>query len=298
MSRHGIPQFSWLRLHNSHSSTKTHPLLLSIALLLSFAVSFSGTAESRSIYDKMLFHPHSNFRYNPEAIGEVKRKEFTFTDSYGKKLKGWYFDLPNSDKIVLISEGNGGNMGWLIPLTEMLLQCNCSVMLYDYQGYGNSEGSPSLRRLVDDGTCAYDYMTKNFAGDKKIILLGVSLGAGVTCQIASQKKADALILSSPFSSLLNMARINKPFFKYIPAAILPRQRLDNVAVLKKPHPPVLILHGTKDELIPISESEKLYKSIVEPKTFVTLAGAGHNDTFRVTKEEYLSALKEFFEKLP
>jgi fermentation-respiration switch protein FrsA (DUF1100 family) len=141
-------------------------------------------------------------------------------------------------------------------------------------------------------------MSKNFAGNKKIILLGQSFGTGITCQIASQRKADGVILSSPFTSLLDIARQQKPIFKYVPAAVLPRQHLDNVAVLKKPHPPVLILHGTKDSLIPISDAEKLFESIVEPKTFVKLPNAGHNDTFRLTKEEYLSALKEFLEKLP
>ncbi len=78
-------------------------------------------------------------------------------------------------------------MGWLTPLAELLLRCNCSVLLYDYEGYGDSGGSPSLRRLVDDGMCAYDYMSKNLAGDQKIILFGVSMGTGVSCQIASKK---------------------------------------------------------------------------------------------------------------
>jgi len=274
-----------------------HTLRLSLALLMSFVTTFGAIAECRTIYDKLLFHPHSGFRNNPESLFEVKREELFFTDSYGEKLKAWYFNLPKSDKIVLISEGNGGNMGWLTPLAELLLRCNCSVLLYDYEGYGDSGGSPSLRRLVDDGMCAYDYMSKNLAGDQKIILFGVSMGTGVSCQIASKKKADGIILSSPFTSLLNVARLKEPFFKFVPSAILPRQHLDNVAVLKKTHPPVLILHGTNDTLIPISESEKLYEAIIEPKTFVKLPDAGHNDTFRSTKKEYLDALKQFFEKL-
>ena len=145
-----------------------HTLRLSLALLMSFVTTFGAIAECRTIYDKLLFHPHSGFRNNPESLFEVKREELLFTDSYGEKLKAWYFNLPKSDKIVLISEGNGGNMGWLTPLAELLLRCNCSVLLYDYEGYGDSGGSPSLRRLVDDGMCAYDYMSKNLAGDQKL----------------------------------------------------------------------------------------------------------------------------------
>ncbi|MFX7139990.1 alpha/beta hydrolase, partial [Acinetobacter baumannii] len=96
---------------------------------------------------------------------------------------------------------------------------------------------------------------------------------------STQRKADAIILTSPFTSLLNMARQKNAFIRHMPNLALPRQHLDNVAVLRKSHPPLLILHGTEDTLIPISESEKLFESAAEPKQFVRLPKVGHNDIF-------------------
>jgi fermentation-respiration switch protein FrsA (DUF1100 family) len=269
-----------------------------ITALIMVELCLSGTvAQSRSVYDKLLFEPRKEYRSVPEELDGIATKNVSFTTSGGEHLHGWYYDQPNSDKIVLVSEGVGGNMGYLTKLAEILLQCNASVLLYDYEGYGESEGSPSLQHIVDDARAAFDYMSKTLAGNKKKILLGVSLGTGVTCQLSTLRKADAIILTSPFTSLLKIARQKSAFVKYMPTFALPRQHLDNEAVLKKPHPPLLILHGTKDTFIPISESEELFAQADEPKTFVRLPNVGHNDIFRNSKDEYLAAVKAFFEKL-
>jgi fermentation-respiration switch protein FrsA (DUF1100 family) len=277
---------------------KTKLLLIAPALLagvLAILANFTPV-ESRSFYDEMLFHPRKEYRTVPVEVGGVPRKDVSIL-SRGEKLKGWYFELPNSDKIVLVSEGNGGNMVYLTQVAELLLQCNASVLLYDYEGYGESGGNPSLRRICDDGLAAFDYMKKSLAEDKKVVLLGVSLGTGVSCQIAARRKVDAIILTAPFTSLLNMARQKNGFVRAMPTFALPRQHLDNVAVLSKPHPPLLIFHGDVDTMIPISESEKLFEAASEPKTFVKLPKAGHNDIFRTTKTEYLTALKTFLSSL-
>ena len=274
--------------------------LLLIALAF-FAGAFATlaictSADSRSFYDEMLFHPRKEYRTVPAEVGGVTRKDVSIS-SRGESLKGWYFDLPGSDKIVLVSEGNGGNMVYLTQVAELLLQCNASVLLYDYEGYGESDGNPSLRRICDDGLAAFDYMKKSLAGDKKVVVLGVSLGTGVTCQIAAHRKTDAIILTAPFTSLLTMAKQKNGFVRAMPTFALPRQHLDNIAVLSKPHPPLLIFHGDADTMIPISESEKLFAAASEPKTFVKLPKAGHNDVFRTTKVEYLAALKTFLSGL-
>ncbi|HEY9680889.1 MAG TPA: alpha/beta hydrolase [Oculatellaceae cyanobacterium] len=266
-------------------------------ILLSLIFSIGTNAQGRGLYDKMLFHPRKGYRAMPNAVDGVETKAISFTVPRGEHLKGWYYNLPGSNKIALISEGNGGNMIYLTHLAEILLKCNTSVMLYDYEGYGESEGNPSMRRVVDDALAAYDYMSKNLAEKRKTVLVGVSLGTGVTCQVATKRPADAIILSSPFTSLLNMAKQKSSLVHYMPTFALPRQHFDNVAVLKKKHPPVLILHGDLDSIIPISESEKLYAEASEPKTLVKLANAGHNDTFTTTHDEYQTAVQEFFDKL-
>jgi fermentation-respiration switch protein FrsA (DUF1100 family) len=266
-------------------------------ILMAITVTVATAADARGLYDKMLFHPRKGYRSTPNSVAGVEMKAISFTSPHGEHLKGWYYDLPGSDKIALVSEGNGGNMIYLTRLAEVLLKCNTSVMIYDYEGYGESEGNPSMRRVLDDAQAAYDYMCTNFADKRKIVLVGVSLGTGVTCQVATTRPADAIILSSPFTSLLNMARQKSSLVHYMPTFARPRQHFDNVAVLKKKHPPVLILHGDLDSVIPISESEKLFSEAAEPKTFVKLENAGHNDTFTTTRGEYQTAVKEFLDRL-
>ena len=270
--------------------------LFAAAMLFTAMLLSSTIAESRGVLDRMLFHPRKEYSSVPEEVSAVKRQEVSFTSSHGDRIRGWLFDLPNSDKIALVSEGNGGNMAYLTRLAEILIQCKSSVLLYDYEGYGDSDGSPSLGRVIDDSKSAYDFMIKTLGKDKKIVLVGVSLGTGVTCQLSTQRKADAIILTAPFTSLLNMARMKNGFFRHVPTIALPRQHLDNVAVLSKPHPPVLIVHGTADTLIPLSEAEKLFAAATEPKSFVQLPDAGHNDIFRQHKDEYLQAVRAFFSK--
>jgi fermentation-respiration switch protein FrsA (DUF1100 family) len=270
--------------------------LVALASSIACVLATAPGVESRSFYDNMLFHPRKEYRTVPAEVAGVQRVDVSIT-SRGEKLKGWLFDLPESDKIVLVSEGNGGNMVYLTQVAELLLQCNASVLLYDYEGYGESEGNPSLKRICDDGLAAFDYMKSKLAGNKKLVLLGVSLGTGVSCQIAAHRTVDAIILTSPFTSLLNMARQRVGFIRAMPTFALPRQHLDNVAVLTKPHAPLLILHGDADTMIPISEAKKLFTEAREPKTFVELPKAGHNDVFRTTRVEYLTALKAFLSNL-
>jgi fermentation-respiration switch protein FrsA (DUF1100 family) len=281
---------------NKMRTYRIFKLLFIVVTFCTYAFATLKSADSRSFYDNMLFHPRKEYRSVPGEVAGVQRKDVTIT-SRGEKIKGWFFDLPNSDKVVLVSEGNGGNMVYLTQVAELLLQCNASVLLYDYEGYGESEGSPSLRRICDDGLAAFDYMKDNLARGKKLVVLGVSLGTGVSCQIIAHRKVDAIILTSPFTSLLNMAKQKVGFIRAMPTFALPRQHLDNVAVLSKLHAPLLIFHGDADTMIPFSESEKLFDAASEPKTFVKLPKAGHNDVFRTTKIEYLAALKTFLSSL-
>jgi pimeloyl-ACP methyl ester carboxylesterase len=251
-----------------------------------------------SIYDGLLFFPERALASVPERIADIIREDVDFTSKNGKRLHGWYFNNPGSNKVALCSDGNAGNISYRVPLIDILLQCHVSVLIYDYQGYGLSEGKPSLDGICEDGVAAYDFLAeKRKQADTMVVLLGESLGTGVACQIARQRKVDGIILTSPFSSMLHLGRSIYPIFKLFPNFLLPKQHLDNIAVLSKPHAPLLILHGERDEIIPMSEAERLFAGASEPKRFVRLPRAGHNDIYDGSRAEYQAAVQEFLSSL-
>ena len=126
-----------------HSKMATGCLLFLMLTSLSMA-------EARSVYDHMLFHPRQQYSSMPTEINGVKKREVTFLSSHGQHLRGWLFDLAGSDKIGLVSEGNGSNMAYLARLSEILMQCNASVLLYDYERWNCMLGSGA-----DDSSCIF-----------------------------------------------------------------------------------------------------------------------------------------------
>jgi uncharacterized protein len=209
------------------------------------------------------------------------------------KIDGWLFETKGADKIVLVSHGNAGNLAHRAVIADALIEAGLSVLLYDYQGYGRSEGSPSVKNVCQDGVAAYDYLIEKGYKPESIILYGESLGCAVATNISSQRKAAGLILQSGFSSLRNIACEKYLLFNAYPPFLFPKPRLDSLAVLKKPHPPLLIMHGRHDYTIPYTHSEKMYETAVGKKSLVIFDDAGHNDVFDTSRAKFLSAVKLF-----
>jgi fermentation-respiration switch protein FrsA (DUF1100 family) len=149
------------------------------------------------------------------------------------------------------------------------------VLIFDYPGYGKSEGSPTEAGCYSAATAAFDWLTDTqHIPANRIILFGESLGGGVATEMAMRRQHRAMVLKSTFTSVPNMARTS---WLTSSSAPLVRNQFDNLAKIGRCPSPVYIAHGDLDQMIPLSQGEQLYQAAPSPKRFVLLKGLGHND---------------------
>ena len=264
-------------------------LILASALVSAFYGVLSPVV-AMPLYDNMLFFPTQQFATDFDELGGYEKEDATFLSANGSKIHAWYFPVPHSRGTVIISHGNAGNITYRVPLIEMLLKQKLSVLAYDYQGYGKSEGKPTIDHVCEDGLAAYDFLTNERGVEPtKIIVYGESLGGGVASYTAANREVAAIILQSTFSSLPHIARSKMMLMKLYPNFLFPKNCLDSAKLMSKAHAPLLIVHGADDTIIPLSEAHELFKHAVEPKKLVKIEDANHNDMYGSRFEINLNA---------
>jgi uncharacterized protein len=246
-------------------------------------------------YNTVLFHPYVTGYYDFDSIAGVKKQDILFR-SGSERLHGWYFSNPASLHVVLISHGNAGNITHRKSLIKLLLETGASVFIYDYEGYGLSTGSPSIDKCCLDATAAFDCLSSIKDTKQEIVLYGESIGTGITCELARLRCAKKIILQSGFQSLPQIAREKVPLTAIYPEFVFPCKHLDTRKFLEGNHPPVLLIHGRKDEIIPAHNSRDLYAASSGTRYLVELPDAGHNDIVEKMDFQALSAISAFLGK--
>ena len=224
-------------------------------------------------------------------------EEVWFRAEDGTRLFGWFLEArpPLAAAVLIWAHGNAGNIiHRLYPLAE-LYRRGLSVFLFDYRGYGRSEGAPSEEGLYLDGLAAYDHLVdqRKFPPGR-IIAYGSSLGAAVAGELARQRPVAGLILETPFPSVEAVARMA---FRGLPAHLFVQARFELARRLGQVHVPVLVLHGDRDRMIPFDLGRAVFDAANEPKEFVTIPGADHNDLHLVGGESYYQPLLQFARKV-
>lgn len=276
-------------------------IALGSASLLATAYIILSPRVAHRLYANMLFHPwlHPEGDWQIDHIREIKCRDISFFAPDGTKLHAWYFALSGAEKTILLSHGNSGNLTIRKHLIDLLLESGLSVFIYDYRGYGLSEGKPSVPGIVSDGIAAYNYLLNEIQiPAENIILYGESLGAAVACQIASKCKSAGLILQSGFCSLARIGQEILPFIKYYPSILFPRPNLDSLSIIRKLDVPILVIHGVQDMVVPFSHAEEIFAQAKEPKKALFLKEAAHNDICSVAREEFLLSIEDFIKNLP
>jgi fermentation-respiration switch protein FrsA (DUF1100 family) len=238
----------------------------------------------------LVFFPERRFDFAPEAFG-LSYKDVYFETKDGKKLHGWFFPGDREHPVLLHFHGNAGNISHRLDLIKRLVQKNLQVFIIDYRGFGKSEGRPSEKGVYLDGLAAYDHLVREEGiPPENIVLHGHSLGAAVALEVALKRRVRSVILESPFTSTKDMAKTMPLFFIFSPLLPANYNNLEKVTRLSVP---LLVIHGDQDGIVPFSMGERLFASAPEPKQFLLLEGAGHNDTYMVGGKQYLDALERF-----
>jgi uncharacterized protein len=240
-----------------------------------------------AIENALLFFPDKKIEATPDKIN-LKFDEIELETADKVKLSAWWTPNDNARATLIFSHGNAGNIGNRLDKLKIFHDLGLNVLLYDYRGYGKSEGRPSDNGLYADAQAAYDYAVneKKIPVDQ-IISYGESLGGPVAAHLAANNKVKAVILESTFTNLEDMALLRMPLL-----AGLAKSRLDTLADVANIKSPVLVLHSPNDEIVPYAHGQKLFEAVKTPKQFVKLHG-DHNSGFWKSKDKYVKGLDEF-----
>jgi abhydrolase domain-containing protein 17 len=251
-------------------------------LLVLLIVAYGGLILLGILSDRLIFQPrHSSYTDSPNIL-KFRSGE--------RQISAIYMPAENVNYVLLFSHGNAEDIGQNVPWFRELNGAGFSVFAYDYRGYGTSEGSSSEKTVYEDVMGAYDYLTGTLHIEPdRIISVGRSLGCAAAIDIAYRKPVAGLVLQAPFLTAFRV-------LTRVPLSPFDRFRNDNKIGFI--HAPVLIIHGRKDEVVPFQHGEALFSMANEPKKFVAVDDAGHNDLLFIAGDEYMRQLRQFTDSLP
>ncbi|MDP6782320.1 MAG: alpha/beta hydrolase [Dehalococcoidia bacterium] len=228
--------------------------------------------------------------WEPESYG-LKVEDCYFPTEDGLTLHSWLALSPGADTCILWSHGNAGNLSDRLENIIRMVAIGVNVFIYDYRGYGRSEGRPEEEGLYRDGRAAYDYLTSLPGVEPgRLFLFGRALGGAVALDTALTRPLAGLILESTFTSGKEL------FAHWYPGAapgLLEGFRFPSVSKIAKLSAPMLMIHGAYDERIPIKHGLKLLAAASGPKEFYRIDRAGHNDTYFIGGQAYFDRIAAF-----
>jgi fermentation-respiration switch protein FrsA (DUF1100 family) len=246
---------------------------LSIDILMVLALMTAGFwALVRYLESVGVFFPNRGMAVVPSVIG-LPWEDVYFTTPDHVKLNAWFFKNPCALSTVLFAHGNAGNMSDRLFKIKFFYDLGLNVFIFDYRGYGKSEGIPSEAGIYLDARSAYDYLqSRGDVGMKNIILYGASIGGTVVIDLATQRNAALLVIESSITNAKDMARI---FYPFIPLFFL-SLKFDSIEKVRELTVPKLFIHSPDDEVVPFWVGQKLFEAAAQPKEFLKIHG-GHND---------------------
>jgi hypothetical protein len=264
------------------------PWLATVAVSYVLSVAGLVAGESRLIF------PGHTFGSVWRKPADPRTEDVWLRSADGTRLHGWWLPPTRTDAgAFVIAHGNNGNVSRRgQAAAELHQRTGAGVLLFDYPGYGHSEGTPTEAGCYAAGDAAYAWVT----GEAKVppgrvVLMGESLGTGVVVDLATRHEHRALVLLCPFTSLPAAA---EDMLRIVPARWLMRAQFDSVAKIGRCPRPILIAHGTADHVVPFRQGEALYAAAPEPKEFVRLDGLRHN----VLGEQLYGPLAAFLGRHP
>lgn len=203
-------------------------------------------------------------------------KDVEFTTEDGLTLHTWLVEPTTGNKhtAVLFLPGNAGNRAVRLPGATAMADLGYTVLMLEYRGYGGNPGHPSEEGLAKDARAAVAYLRgMGFAADHTLYV-GESLGTGVAVRLAATYPPAGVLLRSPFTSLVAVA---KNLYPWLPVNILLRDRFDTLKYLPQVKVPITVLAGSADTLVPVSQSTTVADDAPNLFQFLVLDGVGHND---------------------
>ncbi|MDH3194562.1 MAG: alpha/beta hydrolase [Acidimicrobiia bacterium] len=218
--------------------------------------------------------------------------EASLVTTDGLELGAWYSAPDTGKPVVIVFNGNAGSRVDRAELGSQLEAQGFGVLLVDYRGYGGNPGSPSEAGLALDARAANQWVREEASGHP-VEIFGESLGTAVAIEVAVAHPPAALILRSPFTSLADVARQH---YRLTPPPILLQDRYPSNERIQSVAAPILVIAGSEDSIVPLSQSRALYELAPTPKELVIVRGADHNDPELVAGPEVIEAIDRFVDQ--
>ena len=237
---------------------------------------FGAVVGLASYFENTLVFPGMKASVGWAAPSDPSTQDVWLTSADGTKIHAWYLPCEGATGAIHFSHGNGGNLSHRDDSIHRLRDSfQRSILIYDYPGYGKSEGRPNEASVVAAGDAALAWLTQKYPAEQ-VILFGESLGGAVAVDLATRHDCRGLVLFSTFASLPKAA---KELYRIIPCETLMSNRFDSISKIAAIRKPVFISHGDADELISLGQAQRLFDGAREPKRFRIRPGGTHNMPF-------------------
>jgi len=245
--------------------------------------------------DRLVFRPSRRpvGRWLPQDLAAEER---TFSTQDGYQLHGWWCpgggdEDPAKRPVLLWSHGSSGNVTHSAAAARALAAQGFAFLLFDYRGYGKSQGRPSEHGLYLDGEAAYRHLVEQLAvAPGRIVCFGQGLGSTVALHVALLRKTAGVMLEGAQEDAEGLARGR---LVLLPLVKFGRNRFDNATRVRKLKVPLLMAHGEKDQRVPLELARAVFGPAPQPKQFHMIEGAGHGDAFEHGGPPYWAVLRRF-----
>ncbi len=236
----------------------------------------------------LLFSNRQIFVPQPPSYTHLPN-EVKIESAAGEKINAVYLEQPQAPFTILFSHGNAEDLGNVVPFMRQFHELGYSVLMYDYRGYGTSEGRPSEANAKQDIAAAYRWLVEEKGiAPQTIIVQGRSVGGGPSTWLAANREVGGLVLESTFVAAFRV-------LTHWP--LVPWDRFNNLKEIKKTRCPVLVMHGRNDRIIRFWHGQKLYEAAPGKKMHLWIENGRHNDYAYAAGNDYLGAFQEFIKTL-
>ncbi|MFQ5414329.1 MAG: alpha/beta hydrolase [Phycisphaerae bacterium] len=243
------------------------------------------------LQSRLMYFPSRGYPQTPRDVG-LAFDDVTLETSDGVAIAAWYVPAASPNGSIIFCHGNAGNMADRLGDCAVLSGLGYNVLMFDYRGYGRSEGKPDEHGTYHDAAAAWAYLAgRRREPAARIIIFGRSLGGAVAIELATRHPPAALVVESTFTSMEDIARLHYPF---LPVRLLLTYRYDSIAKVGRIPCPKLFIHATDDELIPLANGRRLFDAAAAPKAFVETPG-GHNTGGYASAAAYTDRLAAFLD---
>ncbi|VXD14597.1 alpha/beta hydrolase [Planktothrix paucivesiculata] len=249
---------------------------------------------------RFIFFPSRLISSTPDDVGlSYQDIELKIPTPSGKieMIHCWWIpsETNPNQKVIIDLHGNRNTIGANVGYAEQFHQMGLSVLLVEYRGYGRSTNRfPSEKIVYEDVEIAWNYLVnQRQINPNNIYIFGHSLGGAIAIDLAFKHPEIAgLIIESSFTNIREMIDYKKRYWMF-PINLILTQKFDSLAKIPTLKMPLLLTHGTEDELIPKTMSEDLFNAAIDPKQLLIVAGAGHNNVRQVGGSQYWETVQQF-----